>query len=75
MTLRGLALAGYIVAFSAIPGFCHAETAIHKRFDPAERSDALPKVQTETSSFFAAMPPLAAEHNTHMYHGGPKSND
>jgi len=75
MTLRGFALAGYIVAFSAISGFSHAETAIHRRVNPVERSSALPKIQTDTSSSFAAMPPLAAELNTHVYHGGPKFND
>ena len=75
MTLRGFALAGYIVAFGATSGFSQAETVIHKRVDPVERSSPLTKIQTESSSSCAAMPPLAAERNTHMYHGGPKSND
>jgi hypothetical protein len=68
MKLRGFALAGYIVAFGAISGFPHAERATHKRVDPVERSNALPRS-------FAAMPSLAAERNTYVYHGGPKSND
>ena len=75
MKLRGFALAGYIVAFGAISGFSHAERATHKRVNPVERSNALPQLQTGTSSSFAAMPSLAAERNTYVYHGGPKSSD
>src|SRR5262245_50768969 len=76
-TRRVWILAGLVgsIRDRAISGFSHAETAVHHRPGTVERSSNLPKIQTETSSSFAAMPPLAAEPNTHVYHGGPKSND
>ena len=75
MTSKGFVLAACIIAFSANFGMSHASNAIHARSNKAERSSSLPQMQTETSHSFAVMQSDAPEGNTHVYHGGPKSND
>jgi hypothetical protein len=76
MTGKGFALAASIIAFSAISGLSYAKTAIHhEKHDRVERSILLPEMQPETSNSFASMRSNAPEHDSHVYHGGPKSND
>ena len=75
MTSKGFVLAACIIAFSASSGMSYARSAIHVRSDKVERSSSLPQMQTETSNSFAVMQSDTPEHNTHVYHGGPKSND
>jgi hypothetical protein len=75
MTSKGFVLAACIIAFSASSGMSYAKSAIHERSNEAERSSSLPQIQTETSNSFAVMQSDTPEHNTHVYHGGPKSND
>ncbi len=75
MTPKGLALAASIIAFGAISGMSHANAAIHERSDKVERTSSLSQIQNEPSSSFASMRSDAPESNTHVYHGGPKSND
>jgi hypothetical protein len=74
-TSKSFVLAACIIAFGASSGMSYARSATHVRSDKTERSDSLPQIQTDTSNPFAVMRSDAPEAYTHMYHGGPKSND
>jgi hypothetical protein len=67
MTMKGLALAVSIIAFSSISGMAHAAAAMHERIK-AEPSSSLAQMQTES-------PDSSAGLSSPVYHGGPKSND
>jgi hypothetical protein len=75
MTSKGLALAACIIVFSASSGASYAASAIHERSNKVERLSSQWQMPTETLNSFAAMAPDTPEHNTHVYHGGPKFND
>jgi hypothetical protein len=75
MTPKGIALVASIIASGAISGMSHAKTAIHEMSAKVERTSSPSQMQNETSSSFASMRSDAPESNTHVYHGGPKSND
>lgn len=75
MTSKGFVLAACIIALSASPAISYARSAIHVTSDTAARSGSPPQMQTDTSNSFTVMRSDAPEAYTHMYHGGPKSND
>jgi hypothetical protein len=75
MTTRRFALAASIIALSTISGMAYAKTAIHERDARMERMTAPSQIQDGSSDSFATTSLDAPEINTHVYHGGPKSDD